>query len=154
VVRAKTDLVVIHCSATKADQDIGRDEIDEWHRARGWDGIGYHYVIRRNGTIQVGRNFNEVGAHVKGHNRTSLGICWVGGLDKNGEPEDNRTEEQRRAIKALVGMSSWMWPGARICGHRDLSPDIDGDGIVEEWEWLKACPCFDVASEVESYESD
>lgn len=145
--RTETKYVVIHCSATKPDMDIGRDEIDEWHRARGWSGIGYHYVVcrgARDGTVQVGRNLNEVGAHVHGFNRVSVGICWVGGLDENGDPVDNRTPNQKMALRALITMAQWTWPGAEIVGHRDLSPDVDGDGIIEPWEWLKDCPCFDV----------
>ena len=144
-------LIVVHCSATKADQDIGAREIDEWHRdpvkhpPHGWAMIGYHSVIRRDGKIEGGRPLNMVGSHVFGHNTYTLGVCMVGGLDANGKPENNFTPEQYRALAGLITDWCATFPSIKdICGHRDLSPDVDGDGIVEKWEWLKDCPCFDV----------
>lgn len=138
-------LLVIHCSATKASLDIGAAEINTWHIARGWHGIGYHYVIRRDGQIEYGRPHEQVGAHTKGHNNGSLGICMVGGLDDNAEAQDNFTAEQYEALTHLVGMLEYVYPGVAVMGHRDLSPDIDGDGVVGPHEWVKACPCFEVS---------
>ena len=137
--------IVIHCSATKADQDIGAHEINEWHVKRGWKMIGYHSVIRRDGAVEGGRPLDMVGAHALGHNLYTLSVCMVGGLDKNGFPEDNFTPEQYRSLAMLL--TNWCTTFPRIndiCGHHDLSPDIDGDGVVEKWEWLKDCPCFSV----------
>ena len=147
----KITTIVVHCSATKATQDIGAKEIDEWHKdpvkhpPHGWLMIGYHAVIRRDGAIEGGRPLNVVGSHVFGHNTYTLGVCVVGGLDSNGKPEDNFTPEQYRALAGLITNWRATFPSIRdVCGHRDLSPDVDGDGVVEKWEWLKDCPCFDV----------
>ena len=143
--RKSTDYIVVHCSATPRQKDIGRDEIDQMHKDRGWSGIGYHLVIRRHGLLETGRKIDEVGAHVKGFNRVSVGICMVGGIDDAGHPEDNFTSEQRQTLRSVLMMLEVKYPGSKVCGHRDMSPDVDGDGVIEEWEWLKACPCFDVA---------
>lgn len=144
--RKQTLAIVVHCSATKSTQDIGAAEIREWHMSppRNWRDIGYAAVIRRNGTIEFGRHFDEVGAHVLGKNATTVGICLVGGLDADGEPACNFTDAQKESLGVLVLMLRLAYPGASVLGHRDLSPDLDGDGIVEPHEWLKACPCFDV----------
>jgi len=142
--RRRTDYIVVHCSATGPGSDIGADEIDQWHKARGWSGIGYHAVIRRDGEIEFGRHFDEIGAHVQGQNARSVGICLVGGVDAAGKSENNFTEEQFESLEAMIEMLKHAYPMAEILGHRDLSPDLDGDGIVEKHEWLKDCPCFDV----------
>ena len=144
--RRRTDYIVIHCSATGPDSDIGADEIDDMHRRRvpPFDMIGYHAVIRRDGQIEFGRHFDETGAHVKGQNYRSVGVCMVGGVDKNGEAEDNFTDDQFDSLTAVVVMLQRAYPDAEVLGHRDLSPDLDGDGVIEEHEWLKECPSFDV----------
>jgi len=143
--RRKTRYIVIHCSATRAGSDIGADEIRDWHvNDNGWSDIGYHAVIRRDGEIEFGRPFDAVGSHVKGHNYQSVGVCMVGGLDDDGKPEDNFTPAQLKSLVAIVATLEFAYPGAEVLGHRDLSPDIDGDGLVEKEEWLKDCPCFDV----------
>ena len=136
--------IVVHCSATKRTQDIGVVEINRWHRDRGWSGIGYQFVIRRDGTVETGRPINKVGAHAYGYNRISWGICMVGGLDYQGDPVDNFTPPQYDALRAVVTTLKAFAPDAEVLGHRDLSPDINGDGVIEKWEWLKSCPCFDV----------
>ena len=145
------DTIVVHTSATKADQDIGAHEIDEWHRdpkkhpPNGWSMIGYHAVIRRNGAVEGGRPLDTVGAHVFGHNLHTVSVCMVGGLDANGKPEDNYTPEQYRALGMLLKNWRMVFHNVKdVCGHRDLSPDIDGDGVIEPFEWIKDCPCFDV----------
>ena len=141
------DTIVVHCSATKADQDIGASELNEMHKVRGWNMIGYHQVIRRNGAVEGGRPLNTVGAHAVGHNRHTVAVCMVGGLDTNGKPEDNFTPEQYRSLISVISNFKATFPNIKdVCGHRDLSPDVDGDGVIEPWEWLKACPCFDTRS--------
>lgn len=140
----QVDYIVVHCSATRAHQDIGATDIDQWHRARGWRKIGYHFVIRRNGTREYGRSLNERGAHVAGYNHCSVGVCMAGGLNKEGKPEDNFTEDQKAELALLLAELSLIYPKAKIVGHRDLSPDINKDGKVTPNEWLKDCPCFDV----------
>jgi N-acetyl-anhydromuramyl-L-alanine amidase AmpD len=143
--RRETKYIVIHCSATAPSSDIGADEIDSWHKKRGWDGIGYHVVIRRDGRVEFGRHFDDVGAHVRGWNTRSVGVCMVGGVDADGTPEDNFTQEQYDTLVATVVMLERAYPDAGVVGHRDLSPDKDGDGVIEPHEWLKACPSFDVS---------
>jgi N-acetyl-anhydromuramyl-L-alanine amidase AmpD len=125
-------LIVIHCSAVKPGQRSSAEDIDRWHRARGWkNGIGYHYVVRRNGDVELGRSLDEVGAHCKGHNSHSIGICYEGGLDEQGKPADTRTAEQKLALRLLLEKLHDQYPVAVIVGHHDLNPK-------------KACPCFDV----------
>jgi len=140
--------IAIHCSATKTDQLADVDTIRQWHKKRGWTDIGYHFVIRRDGTVEMGRPLERVGAHVYGHNTGSIGVCWEGGLDENGKPEDNRTDKQKHALDKLCADLLRKFGSIHtIQGHRDFSPDTDGDGVVESHEWLKACPCYDAIKE-------
>ena len=116
--------IVMHYSATYPDQDIGAAEIDRWHRDRSFARIGYHYVIRRDGTVEPGRPEGVQGAHVRGHNAGSIGICLVGGIDRATGPDvgvDNRTEAQKRAAVALIRDILTRHPGSEIVGHRDLA---------------------------------
>lgn len=138
------ELLVVHCSATRAHQDIGRKEINSWHEARGWGSVGYHFVIRRNGVVEPGRPVDKAGVHTKGHNAKSIGICLVGGVDANGKAENNFTKEQFKSLQKLLLDLLESFPSAVILGHRDLSPDLDGDGVIEPFEFVKDCPCFDV----------
>ena len=128
-------LIVIHCSAVKPDQQSSAAQIDSWHRQRGFHlGIGYHYVIRRDGTLEMGRPEYMVGAHCKNHNQHSIGVCYEGGLDIRGDPADTRTEAQKRTMLSLLRELKERYPRAIIVGHHNLNP-------------LKACPCFDVYKE-------
>lgn len=127
--RKSTDLIIIHCSATKPTMDIGRKEIDQWHKARGWNCIGYHDVIRRDGSTEDGRPYDVIGAHVNGWNSTSVGICLVGGVDEHGEPQDNFTKEQYAALKSRLKFYKALYPNAEIKGHNYFAN--------------KACPSFD-----------
>ena len=132
-------LIVVHCSAVKPDQLSSAAQIDSWHRERGFHlGIGYHYVIRRDGTIEPGRPEWMIGAHchVKGHhyNSHSIGICYEGGLDARGQPDDTRTAAQKKTMRHLLEDLHERYPRALIVGHRDLSHDRD-------------CPCFDAYKE-------
>lgn len=151
----KIDAIVVHCSATRAGQDIGKSEINRMHVARGFNRIGYNYVVRIDGTIETGRSLQIDGAHCnsKGfsgvsYNKHSIGICYVGGLDKSGKAADTRTDAQIKALRELIAKLVKEYPDIKeILGHRDTSPDLDGDGIVEPNEWIKMCPCFDAATE-------
>ena len=137
--------LVVHCSATRATQDIGAAEIAAMHRKRGWRTIGYHYVVRRNGKLETGRPESEPGAHVMGHNGHSIGIVMVGGVKADGvSAETNFTHAQYVELRALLLTLKAKYPAAQIVGHRDLSPDRNGNGRVEKGEWIKACPTFDV----------
>lgn len=148
--RSATDFIVVHCSATRPSQDIGRREIREWHIAKGWADIGYAAVIRRDGTIQFGRGFDDIGAHVLGYNSRSVGVCLVGGLYENGsEAKDDFpglfTEQQAVSLGTVLDLLRLAYPAAKVCGHRDLSPDLNQDGKITPNEWLKSCPGFDVS---------
>ena len=113
--------------------DCGRDEIDRWHRERGWDGIGYHYVVCRNGALEFGRNEDIAGAHCKGHNKDSIGICLIGGI-KDGTkdvPVADYTAAQWETLAKLVHELKRKYPTANVCGHND-------------YERAKTCPNFDV----------
>jgi N-acetyl-anhydromuramyl-L-alanine amidase AmpD len=143
--RDSTDLIVVHCSATKASADIGVRDITQWHIQRGFDTVGYHYVIRRNGELETGRPESAIGAHVRGHNSNSIGICLAGSVDANNTPENNFTLPQFATLKVLLDKLNARYPQAKILGHRDLSPDKNGDGKITPNEFIKACPSFDVA---------
>ena len=129
-------LIIIHCSAVRPGQTSSAAQIDSWHRRRGWKmGIGYHYVVRRDGQVEPGRPEWLIGAHCLHHNRHSIGVCYEGGLDSEGRPADTRTTEQRLAMLQLLEVLHRRYPRALIVGHHDLDPQ-------------KACPCIaDVARE-------
>lgn len=134
--RKTTKYIVIHCAATKPSMDIGVKEIDRWHRQKGWKKVGYHYVIRRDGTVEKGRGLYEIGAHVRppdGINSTSVGICMVGGVkERDGKtPENNFTPAQWKSLGKLVDTLMELFPTATITGHRDLAPG-------------RGCPSFSV----------
>ena len=144
--RTITD-IVIHCTATRAWQDYSADDLRRMHKAQGWADIGYHYVVRLDGTIEPGRDVDKIGAHVSGHNANSIGVVYVGGLDNQGKANDTRTENQKNALLNLLLDLRRLYPSARISGHRDFSPDLNGNGTIEPWEWIKECPCFDAKAE-------
>ncbi|MDN0065159.1 N-acetylmuramoyl-L-alanine amidase [Bacteroides gallinaceum] len=127
-------LIIVHCSANRAGSALRMADIDSYHRSLGWIGCGYHYVIPTDGTIEPGRPDEMVGAHCKNHNRHSIGVCYIGGLSKDGKPADTRTDAQRIALRTLLEQLHRRYPDALIVGHRDLDPQ-------------KVCPCFDVANE-------
>lgn len=124
--------IVVHCSATPPTMDIGAVEIDRWHRQRGFRKIGYHYVIRRDGTLNSGRDLDEVGAHVEGYNSISWGVCMVGGVNEDNYAVENFTPAQYRTLKTVIEKLLTLAPKAEVLGHRDF-PGV-----------RKACPSFDV----------
>ncbi|SHJ61701.1 N-acetylmuramoyl-L-alanine amidase [Bacteroides stercorirosoris] len=143
------DHIIIHCSATCEGSSLSVEELEKMHRRRGFRGIGYHYYIRRDGTVVNTRPLEVIGAHCKGNNAHSVGICYEGGLDARGNPKDTRTPEQRSAMHLLVAQLLKRFKNnVCICGHRDLSPDLNGDGVIEPEEWVKECPCFEVRKEL------
>ena len=144
--RTITDIVV-HCTATRAWQDFDADDIRRMHKAQGWADIGYHYLVKLDGTIQAGRDVDIIGAHVSGHNANSIGVVYVGGLDNQGKAKDTRTENQKCALLNLMMDLRRLYPKAKISGHRDFSPDKNGDGTITPDEYIKACPCFDAITE-------
>ena len=129
--RSSTEYIVIHCSATKPSMDIGLSEIKNWHvNERGWRDVGYHYVIKRNGEVELGRNIQDTGAHAKGYNAKSIGICLVGGMAEDNSTEDNFTAQQWTALLDLIQQKLSDYPDAKVIGHNEISE--------------KDCPCFDV----------
>lgn len=129
----RIDKIILHCSATLPGQRVDVETITRWHKQRGFKTIGYHFFIDRSGTIHAGRPLEEQGAHCKGQNAHSIGICYEGGLDKGGFPLDTRTILQRIAMKELVAQLLGQFPDATVHGHREFAN--------------KACPCFDVQAE-------
>lgn len=141
--------IVIHCTATREDQSLTLDQLRAMHQKRKFNDVGYHFYVRKNGVIKKGRHVSRIGAHVLGHNINSIGIAYEGGLDICGDPKDTRTPEQKQALSQLVSILKHTFK-AKVVGHRDLSPDKDGDGIIESHEWLKQCPCFDATKEYQN----
>lgn len=139
--------IIIHCSATRVDRNFTAKDIDTAHRIRGFSSWGYHFYIRKSGMIEPMRPLEDVGAHCLNYNAKSIGICYEGGIDENGRTADTRTLQQREALHQLVNQLKKDFPDARVAGHRDLSPDRNGNGRIEPTEWIKECPCFDVERE-------
>lgn len=125
--------IIIHCTATPEGRAHTVADIDLCHRQRGFSMIGYHYLVMLDGTVKQGRPLTMTGAHCKGHNAHSIGVCYVGGLDSRMKPKDTRTEAQRKALRSLVCRLKQQFPGAKVYGHRDFA--------------AKACPCFDARTE-------
>jgi N-acetyl-anhydromuramyl-L-alanine amidase AmpD len=158
VARAVTALVV-HCSATPSGQALrgcAPIVIDAWHRARGFRrgvnarrafnddllSIGYHFVVDLDGKVWSGRHVDEVGAHAVNHNAQSVGICLVGGAELDARYTQDQWDSLALLVRRLLPM---VRPGAGVVGHRDLSPDANGNGVVDPGEWLKTCPGFNVS---------
>lgn len=133
--RSQTSHVIIHCSATPPSMDIGVREIDRWHRARGWLKVGYHYVIRRNGDIESGRAVDAHGAHAKGYNAKSVGICMIGGVSESNskKPDGNFTPEQWVSLLHLVNQTKATYPTAKVIGHNEISNKACPSFNVQEW---------------------
>lgn len=129
----KIDKIILHCSATKEGQHFTTDDINKWHVARGFARIGYHYVIYLDGSVHKGRSEDLIGAHCLGQNATSIGICYIGGLDAKGNPKDTRTDAQKKALVSLVKDLKVRYPKAIVHGHNEFA--------------AKACPCFNVKNE-------
>lgn len=123
--------IIVHCSATPEGRDYTVADIDRWHKQRGWQGIGYHYVVYRDGSVHPGRSVEQIGAHTSGHNANSIGVCYIGGIAADGKtPKDTRTPAQRAALRDLVELLRAEYPNATIHGHREFAN--------------KACPSFDI----------
>ena len=127
--------IIIHCSATPEGRDVKTKEIKKWHLDSGWRDIGYHYVIELDGKVVKGRPVELVGAHCVGQNKFSIGICYVGGMDKSmSKPKDTRTEEQKESIIKLIKKLRSSFGDLTVHGHNEYNPN-------------KACPSFDVSNE-------
>lgn len=127
----KIDKIILHCAATPEGKDYTVAQIDQWHRARGFNGIGYHYVVYRDGSVHAGRSVEKAGAHCAGQNANSIGVCYIGGCAADGKtPKDTRTAAQRAALEKLVKELLRQYPGATVHGHNEFAN--------------KACPSFNV----------
>lgn len=131
----KINKIIVHCSATPEGRDIKTETIRDWHiNGNRWKDIGYHYVIELDGSIHKGREENVVGAHCSGQNINSIGVCYVGGVAKDGKtPKDTRTEAQKSSLLKLLKNLKAKYPSATIYGHREFA--------------AKACPSFDARHE-------
>ena len=130
----KINYIVVHCSATREGHVLTPEALESEHRRRGFRTTGYHYYIRRDGTVLGTRSLELPGAHCRGHNKYSIGICYEGGLDADCCPKDTRTLEQRGSLLALLRELRRQFPKALIVGHHDLNP-------------MKECPCFNAVAE-------
>jgi hypothetical protein len=149
--------IVIHCSATKEGMDFGVEDIDQWHKAppRNWSMVGYHRVIRLDGMPEQGRPFVRRGAHVAGNNVNTLGFVLIGGLDKNGNPKNTFNYDQFSTLRNEILRTKKVCINLKhVRGHRDYSPDLNGDGLITPDEWIKVCPCFDVAQKMREWRLD
>lgn len=129
----RIDHIIVHCTATPAGRDVTVADVDRWHRERGFDCIGYHYLVYRDGSVHPGRDIARAGAHCLGRNATSIGVCYVGGLDADGHAADTRTPAQRRALISLLTDLRRRFGTIPVFSHRDFA--------------AKACPCFDATAE-------
>lgn len=134
----KINEIIIHCTATMSGREVSVDELRKWHKARGWRDVGYHYIVHLDGSVSLGRPAIEIGAHCSGHNKESIGVVYVGGLDKGGKACDTRTAEQKKALRVLVRQIEREQAKVgnmitKISGHNEYAN--------------KACPCFDVKKE-------
>ena len=129
--------IIVHCSATREGENYEVAEIRKWHLARGFNDIGYHFYIDLYGEIHKGRDISKIGAHCKGHNRNSIGICYCGGVEADGKtPKDTRLECQKESLVAVLRTLKAMYPNAVIHSHNDFAN--------------KACPSFNATKEYEN----
>lgn len=128
----KIDKILVHCTATPEGREVTVAQVTQWHKARGFRTIGYHYLVGLDGAVHAGRPVGEVGAHCTGQNAHSIGVCYVGGIDRNTlQPKDTRTPAQRESLRRLVKRLQRQYPGSTVHGHREFA--------------AKACPCFDIS---------
>lgn len=137
--------IAVHCTAGSQRQTVS-DLMAEFRR-KGWVYPGYHYVISPDGKITQLLDEDKASNGVKGFNSVSVNVAYIGGIDANEKGADNRTDAQKKALRQLLANLKRKYPEAIIQGHRDFSPDTNGNGIVDPWERIKECPCFDAKKE-------
>lgn len=147
--------LVWHCSATPEGREVTPQEVEVWHKGRGFAEIGYNLFFALNGDVYMCRDWNKIPAHVVGFNSKTLGFCYAGGTDKVGKPKDTRTSEQVISMLAFTKavrdeIKKQKNNTISVKGHRDYSPDKNGNGKIESFEWMKSCPSFDVETELVS----
>ncbi|WP_277073081.1 N-acetylmuramoyl-L-alanine amidase [Segatella oulorum] len=137
--------IAVHCTASLQTLTIA--ELQSEFRRKGWKRPGYHYVVSADGTVTQLLPEEEVSNGVKGFNAVTINVAYIGGINEKGKPTDNRTTEQKTALRTLLKLLHGKYPAAIIQGHRDFSPDLNHDGRITPGEYIKACPCFDAKAE-------
>lgn len=128
--RESTDAIFVHCSATKPSMNWGVREVRQSHKERGFLDVGYHFIIKRDGTVEAGREESAIGSHAKGYNHNSIGVCLIGGVDDRMKMDANFTPAQMTALRSLLVELLAKYPGSVLRAHHDIAP--------------KACPSFDL----------
>ena len=137
--------IFIHCTA--GNQKATVEDLMREFKAKGWKAPGYHVAVLANGAIHQLLPYSEISNGVRGYNSTAINVAYTGGIDAKGDAIDNRTPEQKKSLRELLIRLRKDYPNAKILGHRDISPDKNGNGIVDPWERIKECPCFDAITE-------
>lgn len=137
--------IFVHCTAGPQTQTLA--DLRAEFRHKGWKNPGYHYVIFPDGSVQNILDEGAVANGVRGYNGVGIHVAYVGGIDAQGRAVDNRTPAQKEKMRTLLKILHQRYPAARILGHRDISPDRNGNGRVDPWERIKECPCFDAITE-------
>lgn len=137
--------IAVHCTASHQSMTI--EGLKQEFRRKGWVNPGYHYVVSPDGKITQLLDEDKISNGVKGFNSVSINVAYIGGIDTNGKPTDNRTGAQKASLRSLLKMLHKKYPTAVIQGHRDFSPDLNKDGKITSNEWMKACPCFNAKEE-------
>jgi len=138
--------LVLHCSASSQKSPVSAIR-KYWREVLKWKDPGYHYIVSADGSIIQLQDINKPANGVKGHNAHSIHICYIGGITAQGKATDNRTEAQKDSLIIILKYLKLLFPAARILGHRDFSEDRNGNGIIDPFERIKECPCFDAIPE-------
>ena len=146
----KIERIFVHCTASHQTASV--NDIKNEFKRKGWKNPGYHYIVDPGGAIHQLLDDEKVSNGVRGYNQTSINVAYIGGIDAEGKATDNRTGPQKKALAKLLRLLRSRYPGSRypdavILGHRDISPDTNGNGTVDPWERIKECPCFDAKTE-------
>lgn len=141
----KIERIFVHCTASHQTASV--NDIKNEFKRKGWKNPGYHYIVDPGGAIHQLLDDDKVSNGVRGYNQTAINVAYIGGIDAEGKATDNRTEPQKKALAKLLRLLRSRYPDAVILGHRDISPDTNGNGIVDPWERIKECPCFDAKTE-------
>ena len=141
----KIERIFVHCTASHQTASV--NDIKNEFKRKGWKNPGYHYIVDPGGAIHQLLDDEKVSNGVRGYNQTAINVAYIGGIDADGKATDNRTGPQKKALAKLLRLLRSRYPDAVILGHRDISPDTNGNGIVDPWERIKECPCFDAKTE-------
>ena len=141
----KIERIFVHCTASHQTASV--NDIKNEFKRKGWKNPGYHYIVDPGGAIHQLLDDEKVSNGVRGYNQTSINVAYIGGIDAEGKAMDNRTGPQKKALAKLLRLLRSRYPDAVILGHRDISPDTNGNGTVDPWERIKECPCFDAKTE-------